>query len=144
MQRSYNVIYGSGVNYGNTDLPFTSHQTDNWPVSCCYGRGARRLSRLFARTDAGGRRTGADSYRTVFWESNEFWLGFKSEGGGRTNAAEGGISYLFPSPTQCQDNLIFFFTFGEQNLPPPPPLFALSICISKKSHRDLLCIFTSD
>lgn len=37
-RRSYNVIYGSGVNYGNTDLPFTSHQTDNWPVSCCYDR----------------------------------------------------------------------------------------------------------
>lgn len=32
------MIYGSGVNYGNTDLPFTSHQTDNWPVSCCYDR----------------------------------------------------------------------------------------------------------
>lgn len=27
------------MNYGNTDLPFTSHQTDNWPVSCCYDRG---------------------------------------------------------------------------------------------------------
>lgn len=38
LRRSYNVIYGSGVNYGNTDLPFTSHQTDNWPVSCCYDR----------------------------------------------------------------------------------------------------------
>lgn len=32
------MIYGCGVNYGNSDLPFTSHQTDNWPVSCCYDR----------------------------------------------------------------------------------------------------------
>lgn len=38
------MIYGSGVNYGNTDLPFTSHQTDNWPVSCCYDRRRRRGS----------------------------------------------------------------------------------------------------
>lgn len=37
-RRSYNVIYGCGVNYGNTDLPFTSYQTDNWAVSCCYDR----------------------------------------------------------------------------------------------------------
>lgn len=35
------MIYASGVNYGNTDLPFTSYQTDNWPVSCCYDRKRR-------------------------------------------------------------------------------------------------------
>lgn len=33
------MIYGCGVNYGNTDLPLTSHQTDNWPVSCYYEEG---------------------------------------------------------------------------------------------------------
>lgn len=74
--------------------------------------GGPGLSRLFARSNAGGQRTGADSYRTVFWESNEFWLSWKSKGGGGgTNAVKGGISYLFPFPTQCQDNLIFFFHF---------------------------------
>lgn len=61
------MIYGSGVNYGNTDLPFTSHQTDNWPVSCCYDRrrGAGALSRLFTCSDAVERQIGVDSYRML-------------------------------------------------------------------------------
>lgn len=57
-RRSYNVIYGSGVNYGNTDLLFTSHQTDNWPVSFCYDSRRRpgdRHTCLHVLTQADGK-----------------------------------------------------------------------------------------
>lgn len=85
-RRSYNVIYGSGVNYGNTDLPFTSHQTDNWPVSCCYDRrrGVRSLSCLFACCTEGERQTGLDPYHTlplIYEQESQVWLGDLSERG---------------------------------------------------------------
>lgn len=140
------MIYGSGVNYGNTDLLFTSHQTDNWPVSCCYDsrRGAGRASRLLhALTQADGKQE-----LIPIGQSSESQMNLGFAGTGRQIRPDKKVgSYIFPSPTQCQHNLIlFFFPFLENKtfIPPPPPLFALSICISKKSHRDLLCIFTSD
>lgn len=145
-RRSYNVIYGSGVNYGNTDLLFTSHQTDNWPVSCCYDgrRGPEDCHAcLHALTQADGKQE-----QIPIGQCSESQMNFAVVGTGqqigpdKTPLKVG--SHIFPSPTQCQDNLIFFFSFLENKTFIPPPLFALSICISKKSHRDLLCIFTSD
>lgn len=47
-----------GVNYGNTDLPFTSHQTDNCPLSCCCDRRSRRRAWSRDCLDAGSQMFG--------------------------------------------------------------------------------------
>lgn len=146
------MIYGCGVNYGNSDLPFTSHQTDNWPVSCCYDRrrGPEDCNAcLHALAQADGRREQIPIGQYSESQMNFGSLELRTQPQIWPDKTPLKVrSHTFPSQTQCQDNQIFFFSFffffGEQNLHPPPPLFALSICISKKSHRDLLCIFTSD
>lgn len=52
--------------------------------------------------------------------------------------------HVMTIPSQRVFFLNYYYYFEKKNPSSPPPLFALTICISKKSHRDLLCIFTSD
>lgn len=155
-RRSYNVIYGSGVNYGNTDLPFTSHQTDNWPVSCCYDRrrGVRSLSRLFACCTEGERQTGLDPYHTlplIYEQESQVWLGDLSERGifWRMLATALQVHLTFFLPGIKSRFFYFYFLtslylFIFKNKKTISTFVCTSICISKKSHWDLLCIFTSD
>lgn len=173
--RSYNVIYGSGVNYGNTDLPFTSHQTDNWPVSCCYDR--RRGKNTVMPVYMFWCKRMANKTRFISDAAFDIWIGIKN-----VALVKFWVHVFFIMPTQLQQHyqlwpwsykmplkavshIYIYIFFAQQNVmtvpslrflflfwrrrkkkknPSPPPLFALSICISKKSHWDLLCIFTSD
>lgn len=146
------MIYGCGVNYGNSDLPFTSHQTDNWPVSCCDDsrRGPEDCNAcLHALAQADGRREQIPIGQYSESQMNFGSLELRTRPQIWPDKTPLKVrSHIFPSQTQCQDNQIFFFLllllFWRTKPSSPPPLFALPICISKKSHRDLLCIFTSD
>ena len=128
------MIYGSGENYGNTDLPLTSHQTDNWAVSCCYDR--RRGWEhchpcLHVVLQANGKHDkiyiecclwymsrsqtfgcGFSGYG-VFYHAHAFAIMLWALALVIQNAIRGGISH-FSAPARCQDNTIseiFFFFF---------------------------------
>lgn len=141
-RRPYNVIYGSGVNYGNTDLLFTSHQTDNWPVSCCYDsrRGPEDCHAcLHALTQADGKQEQIPIGRCSESQMNE--PGSRS---GLTKHRQRCELIFFLLQHNVKTIGYFFFSFLENKTFIPPTFVCTSICISKKSHRDLLCIFTSD
>lgn len=135
-RRSYNVIYGSGVNYGNADLPFTSHQTDNRPVSCCYDRrrGVRSLSRLFACCTEGERQTGLDPYHTlplIYEQESQVWLGDLSECGifWRALATALQVRLTFPSRQKVEIFLLLFIFFKNKK-----NLHLLHLCLHFHLH----------
>lgn len=144
-RRSYNVIYGSGVNYGNIDLPFTSHQADNWPVSCCYDRrrGQGRCHACFHVPIANRSRfvsdaafdscTGVQNLAFFLWGGE--WKLKNLNVCLRVapalvwqNAIKGGIAHFF-FPAECHDNTIseifMFFLFLKKKDHPHPPHLCL-------------------
>lgn len=118
------MIYGCGVNYGNTDLPFTSHQTDNWPVSCCYDRrrGPEDCNAcLHALAQADGKQE-----QILIGQCSESQMNFDSlELRTRPQIRPDKTalkvrSRIFPSLTQCQDNPRSLFSFLENKTFIPP------------------------
>lgn len=126
---SYKVIYGCGVSYGNTDLPFTSHQTDNRPVSCCYdsGRGPEDCNAcLHALAQADGRQEQIPIGRYSESQMNFGSLELRTQPQIWPDKTPLKVrSRIFPSQTQCQDNQIFlvFFSFLENKTFIPPHLY---------------------